>query len=72
MTVRRTIALKFCASVKCGCFYWCANFKPDEILEWAGEDNGRKGQTAICPRCGIDAVIGDKSGVDVSHDFWPE
>lgn len=57
------------ASVKCGCFYCCANFRPDEILEWADEDNGREGQTAICPRCGIDAVIGDKSAVDVSHDF---
>jgi hypothetical protein len=57
------------ASVRCGCFYCCANFRPDEILEWTDEDKDRQGQTAICPRCGIDAVIGDKSGVDVSHDF---
>jgi len=28
-----------------------------------------RGSAAICPRCGIDAVIGDKSGIDVSHDF---
>ena len=33
------------------------------------EDKDRQGQTAICPRCGIDAVIGDKSAVDVSDDF---
>jgi hypothetical protein len=43
--------------------------RPDEMLEWADEDNGRESQTAICPRGGIDAVIGGKCGVDVSHDF---
>ena len=57
------------ASLTCGCFYCCANFKAHEILEWTDEDKDRQGQTAICPRCGIDAVIGDKSGVDVSHNF---
>jgi hypothetical protein len=57
------------ASVRCGCFCCCANFTPDEILEWTDEDRDQQGQTAVCPRCGIDAVIGDKSGVDVSHDF---
>jgi hypothetical protein len=43
--------------------------RPDEIFEWTDEDKDRQGQTAICPRCGIDAVIGDKSGFDVSHNF---
>ena len=57
------------ASVRCGCFCCCANFRPDEILAWTDEDKDGQEQTAICPRCGIDAVIGDKSGVDVSYDF---
>jgi len=57
------------ASLRCGCFCCCANFTPDEILEWIDDDSDQLGQTAVCPRCGIDAVIGDKSGVDVSRDF---
>ncbi len=31
------------ASVKCGCFYCCNNFRPDEILEWADEDDRSRG-----------------------------
>jgi hypothetical protein len=27
------------------------------------------GQTAICPRCGIDSVIGDESGYPVTREF---
>lgn len=57
------------ASEKCVCFCCCDSFRPDEILEWTDEDKDRQGQTALCPRCGIDAVIGDKSGVDVSQNF---
>jgi hypothetical protein len=33
--------------------------------------------TAMCPRCGIDSVIGSASGIDLTpeflrkmHDFW--
>lgn len=57
------------ASSRCGCFCCGLNFTPDEIVEWTDEDEARQGQTAICPRCGIDAVIGEKSRVDLSHDF---
>ncbi|PWI53063.1 cytoplasmic protein [Rhizobium phaseoli] len=45
------------ASTYCGCFYCCKVFESAEIAEWA-DDN----RTALCPRCGIDAVIGDASG----------
>jgi hypothetical protein len=27
------------------------------------------GQTALCPRCGIDAVIGSASGYPITQDF---
>jgi hypothetical protein len=49
----------------CGCFYCCSTFNPSEIYEWV--DLGEV--TATCPRCGIDSVIGDKSGYDISVDF---
>ncbi len=29
-------------------------------------------QTAICPRCGIDSVIGDKSGFALTPTFLAE
>jgi len=32
--------------------------------EWEGVD-----QTALCPRCGIDAVIGSKSGFPITTEF---
>lgn len=36
----------------CGCFYCLAQFRPDNIMEWA--DNG---ETAICPLCHVDSVL---------------
>lgn len=42
------------------------------IHEWADE-----GKTALCPNCGVDSVIGDASGVEMTpalmtslHDFY--
>jgi hypothetical protein len=40
------------------------SFPPAEINEWI-DDNG----TAMCPRCGIDAVIGSASGFSLSEKF---
>ncbi|MFF9549322.1 cytoplasmic protein [Methylobacterium fujisawaense] len=45
------------SSVLCGCFFCLEVFAPDEIAGWIADDG-----TALCPRCGIDAVIGDLSG----------
>ena len=53
----------------CGCFYCCETFKPSSIDEWVDEDDNGIGQTAMCPRCGIGSVIGDKSGVNLSKEF---
>ena len=41
-------------STRCGCFYCLAQFDPADVDEWV--DGGK---TALCPACGIDAVIGD-------------
>lgn len=55
-------------STSCGCFYCCSVFPPERIGEWVDEVNG-EGQTALCPMCGIDSVIGDRSGFSISAEF---
>jgi hypothetical protein len=49
----------------CGCFYCLRTFKPQEILDWIEEEQFES--TALCAKCGIDSVIGSKSGYPV-HD----
>jgi hypothetical protein len=71
------------ASELCGCFYCCSVFKPSEIEDWVDElpDDSTAtdavGQTALCPRCNVDSVIGSRSGYPVTpeflkqmHDHW--
>lgn len=41
----------------CGCFYCLRMFPPSTITEWVDLDADGVGQTALCPRCGIDAVV---------------
>ena len=54
----------------CGCFYCCRVFSPVEIREWLVDDNplDRRG-TAVCPYCGVDAVIGESSGYPITEQF---
>ena len=47
----------------CGCFYCREIFAPNMIVEWICEG------TAFCPMCGIDSVIGDASGYEISKEF---
>jgi hypothetical protein len=49
----------------CGCFYCLNIIKSIEIIEWTDEEN-LKAPTSLCPYCGIDSVIGDKSGLPVT------
>jgi hypothetical protein len=58
-----------CASTACGCFYCCSTFTPAEILDWVDEDADGKGQTALCPKCGIDAVLPAAPGFDLTPQF---
>ena len=58
---------------KCGCFYCGRIFESDEIGESIEDD----GDTAVCPFCGIDSVIGESSGYEITaellkemHDYW--
>ena len=57
------------ASEKCGCFYCLDIYPPNSITEWVDENEQGIGTTAICPRCGIDSVIGDKSGYPITREF---
>lgn len=58
-------------STVCGCFYCLAIFAPDEISDWLEDGFGISdaGVTALCPHCGIDSVIGDRSGFPVTEEF---
>ena len=48
----------------CGCFYCSAIFPPAKIVEWIDRD-----QTALCPECPVDAVIGSASGYPINKQF---
>lgn len=59
------------ASSVCTCFYCGYQFDPHKEvdLEWWDETNP-KGKTLVCPKCGIDCVIGDASGFPITDtDF---
>lgn len=52
------------------CFHCFSKFHPDKIKEWTD-----KGQTAVCPHCGIDSVLpGDFSSaiLDEIYDRYFE
>jgi hypothetical protein len=61
------------ASLICGCFYCRSTFEPSEIAEWvdASQDaaDDPRGQTALCPHCGVDAVLGSHSGFPITPEF---
>jgi len=59
---------KILSSDRCGCFYCGEMFPPTEVEDWTDERGG-VGQTALCPKCGIDAVIGSKSGYPITVEF---
>lgn len=46
-------------STQCGCYHCIRTFAPDQIIEWWDVDRLGIGQTAVCPYCGVDSVIGD-------------
>lgn len=56
------------ASSQCGCFYCEALYSPAEVTDWVDEWEG-VGQTALCPRCGIDSVIGSECGYPLTPEF---
>ena len=50
---------------RCGCFYCLRVFSPGEITRWLNDSGG----TALCPYCGVDAVIGESAGFPLTEEF---
>jgi hypothetical protein len=48
----------------CGCFHCLAVFAPNEIQDWTHD-----GETALCPKCGVDSVIGSISEYPIQSEF---
>jgi endogenous inhibitor of DNA gyrase (YacG/DUF329 family) len=48
----------------CGCFYCLSIFNPNKIETWLETE-----ETALCPYCGIDSVIGESSGFPITRAF---
>ena len=71
-------------SDRAGCFYCGAIFNPTEIMDWVDEQQVETGSTedgvtALCPRCGIDAVLPaaapialDEDVLSAMHRHWFE
>ncbi|MEN1935055.1 cytoplasmic protein [Paenibacillus sp. 102] len=51
----------------CGCFYCFKILHPSKITEWWDDDD-----TAVCPYCGIDSVIGESSEFKITEAFLKE
>lgn len=60
-------------SQTCGCFFCLREFAPRDIKDWHQERRSPSGrpphETALCPFCGIDSVIGSASGYPITPDF---
>lgn len=54
------------ASGRCGCFHCGSTYAARNVHEWY---TTRHEATALCPECGIDAVLGDASGYPLTNDF---
>jgi hypothetical protein len=50
-------------SEACGCLACERIYFPDEVEGWIVD---RAGETAVCPYCGIDAVVGSASGIPIT------
>ncbi len=64
------------ASRTCGCCACMHIFSPLDIVAWDGLEMSNfddleslSGGTALCPNCGTDSVLGDKSGYDIEPGF---
>ena len=60
---------------RCACFYCQQFFTPGAITEWVDSNE----DTALCPFCGIDSVIPESVGQQISqetlaamHSYWFE
>ena len=64
-------------SERAGCFYCRRTFDPREITEWVDGPQRESGETsdgvtALCPRCGIDAVLPSAMPVPLTAELLAE
>ncbi len=52
-------------SKKCSCLFCRQTYDARKVNDWSNDDNG---VTALCPECGMDAVVGDASGFSFDHE----
>ena len=65
------------ASKFCGCCACMEIFSTEEITTYSGldmdsfnnPDAATAAETAVCPRCGSEALIGEKAGFSLTPDF---
>jgi len=55
------------SSDQCGCFHCLEVFSTKQIDVWVDDED-----TALCPICGIDAVIGSTAGFPLTAAFLSE
>jgi hypothetical protein len=60
-------------SDRAGCFYCEAMFAPSEIVDWVDGPQLETGSTddgvtALCPRCGIDAVLPSAAPISLTAE----
>lgn len=51
---------------RCGCFSCLTIFHPDRIRNWIPD---AQDETAICPYCNSDSVLGESSGFPITPEF---
>jgi len=59
---RHRVALE--ASTRCACFFCFRSFATADIKAWIDS-----GTTALCPGCGVDAVLGNGATHSISDGF---
>lgn len=64
------------ASNMCGCCHCLQTFPPDAVVAWTGlhfdeldDPEAIQRQTALCPLCGNESVLGNGAGFPVDPDF---
>lgn len=52
-------------SKECGCYFCRHHYDARKVNDWISDE---RGVSALCPECGMDAVVGDASGLDISKE----
>ena len=56
------------SSSRCGCFYCLASYPTTEVVDWC-DPRPMPDWTALCPLCGMDSVLPDAAGFELTAPF---